>query len=61
MVDPVFWKWKFDGKMANYCNLYICSNCGCPGNKNWNFCPSCGVPMNEKALEILRKREGDEK
>jgi len=23
-----------------------------------DFCPNCGTPMTEKALEILRKREG---
>lgn len=24
----------------------------------YSFCPNCGTPMTEKALEILRKREG---
>lgn len=24
-----------------------------------DFCPNCGAPMAEKALEILRKREGE--
>lgn len=43
---------------------YPCSNCGeyLPYSEEYdyqtNFCPKCGAPMNEIALEILRKREG---
>lgn len=41
--------------------IYTCSrcdySCGDRIAEIWNFCPNCGAPMNEKALEILRKRE----
>ena len=49
---------------------FTCSVCGLvldrllynvDGSVFYQFCPSCGSPMTEKALEILRKREGDEK
>ena len=39
-----------------------CSSCDAHFSifpNRYNFCPNCGFPMNEEALEILRKREGD--
>lgn len=52
-------EWKKEPLTENTA-WYVCSVCGdkvcCYGN---NFCPNCGSPMNEKALEILRKREGE--
>lgn len=47
-------EWYSDGECA-----YECSRCGMGADVDYNFCPNCGLPMNEKALEILRKREGD--
>lgn len=35
-----------------------CSECGRTEPYKENFCPNCGLPMNEKALEMIRKREG---
>lgn len=37
-------------------HMYKCSNCGSDGSNRFNFCPKCGLPMNDKALEILAKR-----
>lgn len=42
-----------------------CTNCGFIHTfiedffEFYSFCPNCGLPMNEKALEILHNREGD--
>ena len=39
-----------------------CSSCDAHFSifpNRYNFSPNCGFPMNEEALEILRKREGD--
>lgn len=39
-----------------------CSSCDAHFSifpNRYNFCPNCGFPMNEEALEILRKREGE--
>ena len=42
-----------------------CSVCGSESShdsygdcEETDFCPNCGTPMTEKALEILRKRSG---
>lgn len=52
------WKSFIDGMGIR---LHRCSECGrVPFEKSF-FCPNCGFPMNEEALEILRKREGDMK
>ena len=37
-------------------DYFYCSECGYAYKHAFNFCPNCGLPMNEKALEILRKR-----
>lgn len=34
-----------------------CSQCGCKSPKEFNFCPTCGIPMNEDALKLLQKRQ----
>ena len=61
-------KKQFDGpygeweKKPEICyDYFYCSGCGYAYKHAFNFCPNCGLPMNEKALEILRKREGGKK
>lgn len=37
----------------------VCSKCGyCPGIRFWSsdFCPHCGAPMTDEAVQILLKR-----
>ena len=37
----------------------VCSKCGyCPGIRFWSsdFCPHCGAPMTDEAVDILLKR-----
>lgn len=42
------------------CN-YQCNKCNYFTKEyHLNFCPNCGLPMTEKALEILRKKAGDQ-
>ena len=42
-----------------------CSNCDYEADdidkERWNFCPNCGMPMTEEALEILARRNGERK
>lgn len=47
-------EWEVDGECP-----YECSKCGIGSDVDYDFCPGCGLPMTEKALEILRKREGE--
>lgn len=54
-------EWVLDKEFSFVFNMYECSKCRFNGSKRWHFCPNCGVPMSEKALEIIRKREGDDK
>lgn len=38
-----------------------CSKCGyCPGIRFWSsdFCPHCGAPMTDKAVEMVMERVG---
>lgn len=36
---------------------YSCSECGNGVNVyGYDFCPSCGMPMTDRAIEILKKR-----
>lgn len=53
---------KMKGEWKSYLNgdyndeVYYCGVCGCELDgigKTPNFCPECGCPMNEKAVEIL--------
>lgn len=31
--------------------------CAVVAKEVYNFCPNCGMPMNERALEIIRNRK----
>ena len=40
----------------------ICSKCGyCPGITFWDsdFCPACGSPMTDEAVDIIMERLGE--
>ena len=38
------------------CSQCSYSTCTDVAEEIYNFCPNCGLPMNDKALEILAKR-----
>ena len=39
------------------CKKYICSVCNkSNGRKKKNFCPSCGAPMTDEAVEMVMER-----
>ncbi len=33
-----------------------CTKCGCPQDYKHNFCPHCGAPMTDEALEMVMER-----
>lgn len=48
-----------DSHMEEYwAEEFMCSVCG-KAHHARDFCPNCGTPMTEEALEILRKRDGE--
>ena len=65
-------EWKdYPERMYPKRHDYRCSKCGnradyfVNGMEEWwcayepNFCPNCGMPMTEEALEILARRNGE--
>ena len=33
-----------------------CAKCGCPQDYRHNFCPNCGAPMTDEAVEMVMER-----
>lgn len=57
-VEKIRGEWKVSTSL-NGCTYYwdyICSNCGVSGIPNQNFCERCGIPLTDKAVDILWKR-----
>ena len=62
-VEKVFggeWKEYEAFPMAPSLNGYPCSRCGThisPSSVAWmNFCPRCGAPMSDKAVDMVMER-----
>ena len=46
--------WEFDDEDFDY--DWHCGKCECPTNVRPNFCPRCGSPMTDEAVDIVMKR-----
>lgn len=46
--------WEFDDEDFDY--DWYCAKCECPTNVRPNFCPRCGSPMTDEAVDIVMKR-----
>ena len=47
--------WKIDGR-GNCWKVIECSQCQCKVSAQTNFCPNCGAPMTDEAVDIMVKR-----
>ena len=47
--------WNFVGT-ANDNDIYRCSNCGNISADCTRFCPNCGAPMTDEAVEMVMER-----
>ena len=36
--------------------VYRCAKCGCPQDYKHNFCPNCGAPMTNEAVDMVMER-----
>lgn len=46
--------WEFDDEDFDY--DWHCVKCECPTNVRPNFCPRCGSPMTDEAVDIVMKK-----
>lgn len=53
-MSEVSGKWE---KKSFYSEYFYCSECKYAYRHAFNFCPNCGMPMTEKALEMIRNRK----
>lgn len=54
-VEKVQAIWNFVGT-ANDNDIYRCSNCGNISEDCTRFCPSCGAPMTDEAVDMVMER-----
>ena len=47
--------WKIDGR-GNCWKVIECSQCQCNVSAQTNFCPNCGAPMTDEAVEMVMER-----
>ena len=47
--------WKIDGR-GNCWKVIECSQCQCKVSKQTNFCPACGAPMTDEAVQMVMER-----
>ena len=47
--------WKIDGR-GNCWKVIECSQCQCKVSAQTNFCPNCGAPMTDEAVDIMVTR-----
>ena len=47
--------WKIDGR-GNCWKVIECSQCQCKVSAQTNFCPNCGAPMTDEAVEMVMER-----
>ena len=47
--------WKIDGR-GNCWKVIECSQCQCKVSAQTNFCPHCGAPMTDEAVEMVMER-----
>lgn len=51
--------WRGEWKCHGDCGVTECSACGWNIEEyvgNYNFCPSCGAPMTDKAVQMVMER-----
>lgn len=54
-VEKMRGEWKRD-KWPSGTHRIICNRCGEWNGKITNFCPHCGAPMTDEAVEMVMKR-----
>ena len=54
-VEKMRGDWKFVGS-DRWNDTYECQQCGCLNMDDQNFCPTCGTPMKDEAVDILWHR-----
>ena len=54
-VEKVRGEWKRD-KWPSGTHRIICNRCGEWNGKITNFCPHCGAPMTDKAVEMVMEK-----
>ena len=47
--------WKIDGR-GNCWKVIECLQCQCKVSAQTNFCPNCGAPMTDEAVEMVMER-----
>ena len=47
--------WKIDGR-GNCWKVIECSQCQCKVSAQTNFCPACGAPMTDEAVNTVMER-----
>ena len=47
--------WKIDGR-GNCWKVIECSQCQCKVSAQTNFCPNCGAPMTDEAVQMVMER-----
>ena len=47
--------WKIDGR-GNCWKVIECSQCQCKVSAQTNFCPHCGAPMTDEAVEMVMEK-----
>lgn len=57
-VEEIVKKCDWKGKKRDYYQPHSCSKCHTPdpGDGKSNFCPQCGAPMTDKAVEMMMER-----
>ena len=54
-VEKMRGEWQFVGS-DRWNDTYECQQCGCLNMDDQNFCPTCGTPMKDEAVDILWHR-----
>ena len=51
MVEKMRGEWKKDAPLG-----YQCKSCGCLTIGRTDFCPGCGAPMTDEAVDVLWRK-----
>ena len=57
MVERMRGEWETPGYYDDGGRfVHDCSKCGVPSNDEYPFCPACGAPMTDKAVDMMLER-----